>query len=183
MSDLTGKEAKTIHRLLQVEWDENDQPTFAKNEKNNLDCDALVIDELSMVDVTIFEAVLRALPLGCRLILVGDSDQLPSVGPGNVLGDLIASEMLPVVRLNEIFRQSMQSLIVTNAHRIVAGEMPDLSVRTSDFFFCPAAMPQMWRRPSSASAPSACPPAMDIPPWRTFRYFVPVGRAIWEPMS
>lgn len=138
MSDLTGKEAKTIHRLLQVEWDENDQPTFAKNEKNNLDCDALVIDELSMVDVTIFEAVLRALPLGCRLILVGDSDQLPSVGPGNVLGDLIASEMLPVVRLNEIFRQSMQSLIVTNAHRIVAGEMPDLSVRTSDFFFLPS---------------------------------------------
>ena len=138
MSDLTGKEAKTIHRLLQVEWDENDQPTFAKNEKNNLDCDALVIDELSMVDVTIFEAVLRALPLGCRLILVGDSDQLPSVGPGNVLGDLIASEMLPVVRLNEIFRQSMQSLIVTNAHRIVAGGMPDLSVRTSDFFFLPS---------------------------------------------
>ncbi len=71
------------------------------------------------------------------MILVGDSDQLPSVGPGNVLGDLIASEMLPVVRLNEIFRQSMQSLIVTNAHRIVAGEMPDLSVRTSDFFFLP----------------------------------------------
>ncbi len=137
MADLTGKEAKTLHRLLQVEWDDNDVPVFSRNEKNALDCDVLVIDELSMVDVTVFEAVLRALPLGCRLILVGDSDQLSSVGPGNILGDLIASERFPVVRLNEIFRQSMESLIVTNAHRIVSGEMPELRVHSSDFFFLP----------------------------------------------
>lgn len=135
MSELTGREAKTIHRLLQVEWDENDQPVFARNEKNLLECDALVIDELSMVDTALFEALLRALPLGRRLILVGDSDQLPSVGPGNVIGDLIGSGLLPVVQLRQVFRQSMQSLIVRNAHRIVAGEMPDLEIRNEDFFF------------------------------------------------
>lgn len=141
MSELTGQEAKTIHRLLQVEWNENDEPVFAKNEKNLLECDALVIDELSMVDAQLFESVLRALPLGCRLVLVGDCDQLPSVGPGNVLGDLIASDMLPVVQLREIFRQSMSSLIVTNAHRIVNGDMPELAVRTGDFFFLPCPAP------------------------------------------
>ncbi|HEX2986386.1 MAG TPA: ATP-dependent RecD-like DNA helicase [Caproiciproducens sp.] len=141
MSELTGKEAKTIHRLLEVEWDENDLPVFAKNEKNLLDCDALIIDELSMVDIYIFEAVLRALPLGCRLVMVGDCDQLPSVGPGNVLGDLITTGLLPVVQLDQIFRQSMQSLIVTNAHRIVNGEMPELSDHTSDFFFLPSRNP------------------------------------------
>jgi exodeoxyribonuclease V alpha subunit len=141
MSELTGQEAKTIHRLLQVEWNENDEPVFAKNEKNLLECDALVIDELSMVDAQLFESVLRALPLGCRLVLVGDCDQLPSVGPGNVLGDLIATGMLPVVQLKEIFRQSMSSLIVTNAHRIVNGEMPELAVRTGDFFFLPSQVP------------------------------------------
>jgi exodeoxyribonuclease V alpha subunit len=137
MSELTGKEAKTIHRLLRVKWDENDRPEFEKNEKDLLDCDALILDELSMVDTPLFEAILRALPLGCRLIMVGDCDQLPSVGPGNVLGDLIASGLVPVVQLREIFRQSMKSLIVTNAHRIVAGQDPDLTVHTSDFFFLP----------------------------------------------
>ncbi len=141
MSELTGQDAKTIHRLLQVEWDENDLPVFSKNEKNLLECDALVIDELSMVDANIFEAVLRALPLGCRLVMVGDCDQLPCVGPGNVLGDLIATGLMPVVQLNQIFRQSMQSLIVMNAHRIVKGEMPELSVRNSDFFFLPYGSP------------------------------------------
>jgi len=141
MSELTGQEAKTIHRLLQVEWDANDMPVFSKNEKNLLECDALVIDELSMVDSNIFEAVLRALPLGCRLIMVGDCDQLPSVGPGNVLGDLIATGLLPVVQLDQIFRQSMQSLIVTNAHRIVKGQMPELFIRNSDFFFLPYGSP------------------------------------------
>ena len=141
MSDLTGQEAKTIHRLLQVEWDENDRQTFARNEKNLLDCDALILDELSMVDILLFEAVLRALPLGCRLIMVGDCDQLPSVGPGNVLGDLIASGKVPVVQLTEIFRQSMESLIVTSAHRIVAGQMPELANHSSDFFFLPCPDP------------------------------------------
>lgn len=135
MSQVTGCEAKTIHRLLEVAWDKQDNPVFNKNEKNLLNCDALIIDELSMVDTALFDSVMRAFPLGCRLILVGDCDQLPSVGAGNVLGDLIASDMLPVVQLNEIFRQSMESLIVTNAHAIVQGNMPDLMCISKDFFF------------------------------------------------
>ena len=135
MSELTGNEAKTIHRLLEVSWDKQDNPVFNKNERNMLKCDALVIDEVSMVDARIFESVLRALPIGCRLILVGDSDQLPSVGAGNILGDLIDSQVIPVVTLNEIFRQAQQSLIVTNAHKIVRGEMPVLNSTDRDFFF------------------------------------------------
>ena len=141
MSELTGEEAKTIHRMLQVDWDEKDLPVFIRNDHNPLECDALVIDELSMVDSQLFEGVLRALPLGCRLVLVGDSDQLPSVGAGNVLGDLIASGLFPTVELKEIFRQSQQSLIVTNAHAIVRGEMPELTRVDSDFFFMRAADP------------------------------------------
>lgn len=135
MSELTGCEAKTIHRLLEVQWDKNDKPAFKKNEQHTLDCDALVLDELSMVDDELFESVLRALPMACRLILVGDSDQLPSVGAGNVLAELVASGVIPVVELNQIFRQSEQSLIVTNAHHIVKGEQPELNRRDSDFFF------------------------------------------------
>lgn len=135
MSQLTGCEAKTIHRLLEVTWNKQDQPVFMRNEKNALECDALVIDELSMVDSQLFESVMRALPLGCRLIMVGDSDQLPSVGAGNILSDLIASNKIPVVQLNEIFRQSMESLIVTNAHRIVKGEQPIIHNTKADFFF------------------------------------------------
>lgn len=142
MSEVTKKEAKTIHRLLEVEWDSEDRPVFKKNEKNLLNCDALILDEISMIDVNVFEGVLRALPLGTRLILVGDSNQLPSVGPGNILSDLISSEEIPLVELKEIFRQSQQSLIVTNAHKIVNGEMPELTKRDGDFFFINANKPE-----------------------------------------
>lgn len=135
MSEVTGCEAKTIHRLLEVGWDREDRPIFKKNEKNLLNCDALIVDEVSMVDTVIFDSLIRALPLGCRLILVGDSDQLPSVGAGNVLADLTGSGIMPVVALKEIFRQSMESLIVTNAHKIVNGEYPVLDRHDRDFFF------------------------------------------------
>ena len=135
MSELTGNEAKTLHRLLEVSWDKQDNPVFNKNERNQLKCDALIVDEVSMVDTYIFESVMRAIPVGCRLILVGDCDQLPSVGPGNILGDLVESGVVPVVRLNEIFRQAQQSLIVTNAHKIVSGQMPELTSTDNDFFF------------------------------------------------
>lgn len=135
MTAVTGEDAKTIHRLLEVSYDIEDKPVFKKNERNLLNTDALIVDEVSMVDTALLESLLRALPLSCRLILVGDSNQLPSVGPGNVLHDLIASNTIPVVTLSEIFRQSMQSLIVMNAHRIISGEMPELRVRDSDFFF------------------------------------------------
>ncbi len=135
MSELTGKQAKTIHRLLEVEWDEQDKPAFKRNLRNPLECEALIVDELSMVDINLFACLLAALPFGCRLIMVGDSDQLPAVGAGNVLSDLIASGLLPVVRLNEVFRQALDSLIVTNAHRIVRGEEIIIDNKDSDFFF------------------------------------------------
>lgn len=142
MSEVTGEEAKTIHRLLQVDWDEKDNPVFTRNERNPLECDCLVVDELSMVDAYVFESLLRALPFSCRLVLVGDNDQLPSVGAGNVLGDLIASGLFPTVQLKEIFRQSQESLIVMSAHRIVEGKLPDLRRHDSDFFFLPQEDPQ-----------------------------------------
>ena len=125
IAELTGCEAKTIHRLLEVQWDDADTPVFVRNEKNPLDADALVVDEVSMVDVLLFESLLRAMKTGSRLILVGDTDQLPAVGPGSVLHDIIDSGVLPVVQLTEVFRQAMESAIVANAHRIVAGEIPD----------------------------------------------------------
>ncbi len=135
MSDLTGCEAKTIHRLLEVVYDAGGRTVFAHNETNPLECDVLVIDEMSMVDVLLFEKLLRAVRLGCKLIMVGDSDQLPSVGAGNLLGDLIACGIVPTIELKEIFRQAQQSCIVTNAHRIVSGQYPDLTQKNNDFFF------------------------------------------------
>ncbi len=134
MSEVTGMEAKTVHRLLEVEWDEDDRPVFRRNTQNPLDCNALILDELSMMDIHLFASLLDALPLGCRLILVGDSDQLPPVGAGNVLHDLILSGMLPVVCLTQVFRQALESKIVTNAHKIVSGEIPDLKNDGGDFF-------------------------------------------------
>ena len=135
MSEVTGRQAKTIHRLLETEWTDGDRQHFARNMENPLEADAVILDELSMVDTHIFASLLDALPLGCRLIMVGDSDQLPPVGAGNVLQDIIESGLLPVVALTEVFRQAMESLIVTNAHKIVRGEYPELSVTDSDFFF------------------------------------------------
>ena len=135
VSDLTGYDAKTIHRLLEVKFDAGENQKFTHDEKNPLECDVLIVDEMSMVDVLLFSHLLRALRLGCRLILVGDSDQLPAVGAGNLLQHLLVSQCMPVVALKEIFRQAQQSLIITNAHRIVHGEMPDLLRKDNDFFF------------------------------------------------
>ncbi len=137
MSEVTGCEASTIHRLLEVRWDDSDTPVFDRNEKNPLDIDALIVDEVSMVDTMLFSSLLHALRPGCRLILVGDTDQLPAVGAGRVLHDLIESRTLPMVELNEVFRQALQSEIVANAHRIVKGNMPQLGNRKGDFFFLP----------------------------------------------
>ncbi|WP_195543534.1 SF1B family DNA helicase RecD2 [Massiliimalia timonensis] len=134
ISEVTGREAKTIHRLLEVEMGDG-TPRFAKNEQEPLISDAVVIDEMSMVDVPLFEALLRAMKPSAKLILVGDYHQLPSVGAGNVLHDLLASGVIPTIRLQQIFRQAAKSLIVTNAHRIVQGEMPDLNKKQGDFFF------------------------------------------------
>ncbi len=136
VSELTGYEAKTLHRLLEVKWDDSDAPLFERNEKNPLDADAVVVDEMSMVDTLLFESLLRAMKTGCRLIMVGDTDQLPAVGAGCVLQDLIDSETVPVVALKQVFRQALESRIVLNAHRIVAGEAMQLD-NQGDLFFMP----------------------------------------------
>lgn len=134
MTETTGRTATTIHRLLEVEWGEGDKPVFKRNLRNPLDCQAIIVDEMSMVDIFLFSSLLDALPFGCRLIMVGDSDQLPSVSPGNVLKDLIESELIPVVQLKEIFRQSMESNIVKNAHAIVNGEKIQTDNKDGDFY-------------------------------------------------
>ena len=135
MSELTGYEAKTIHRLLEVEWTDGRKPDFKRNKLNPLEADVIILDEVSMVDVFLFSHFLDAVRFGCRVILVGDPDQLPAVDAGNVLGDIIASEMVPVVRLTEIFRQAKESLIVTNAHDVIEGRQPVLDAKDNDFFF------------------------------------------------
>lgn len=136
MSELAGCETKTIHRLLEAErTDDNRPPRFQRNAQNLLQCQALILDELSMVDAYLFAAVLDALPLGCRLVMVGDADQLPAVGAGNVLHDILSVETLPSVRLTTVYRQAMESLIVENAHRIIGGEEPLLREKGRDFFF------------------------------------------------
>lgn len=135
MSEATSHEAKTIHRLLEMDFSDENGSKFLRDENNTLDADVVIIDEASMIDVQLMESLLKAIKNGARLILIGDSDQLPSVGAGNVLGDLIESEAFPVIRLTEIYRQSDESLIITNAHRINAGQMPDTSRNDADFFF------------------------------------------------
>lgn len=135
MSELTGKEAATVHRLLGAKFDEEGgSVVFTKKESDRLDCDAVILDESSMVDILLMDALLRALPPDARLIMVGDADQLPSVGPGNVFSALIRSEVVPVVRLTEIFRQKEGSKIVRNAHLINRGEHPDFAENSGDFF-------------------------------------------------
>ncbi len=134
MTELTGMDAKTIHRLLEVEWDKDDKQHFAKNEKNPIDCDVLIVDEASMIDTLLFESLLRALRLNSRIILVGDVDQLPSVSAGNVFGDLIACEKFSTVRLKKVFRQSDTSLIHTNAYALINGGQVDFSNKGDDFF-------------------------------------------------
>ena len=136
LTEVTGEEASTIHRLLEASIDPNTgKMFFVRDEDNPLKCDAVIVDEMSMVDVQLLHSLLRAVPPGKRLILVGDPDQLPPVGPGFPFSDMLRSGQLPAVRLTEIFRQAQESLIVMNAHRVNRGEMPDLKNVKSDFFF------------------------------------------------
>ncbi|MDD7387195.1 MAG: ATP-dependent RecD-like DNA helicase [Firmicutes bacterium] len=136
LTEVTGEEASTIHRLLEAGIDPNTgKMLFARDEDNPLKADAVIIDEMSMVDVQLLYHLMRAIPAGKRLILVGDPDQLPPVGPGFPFGDMLRSGVLPAVRLTEVFRQAQRSLIVMNAHRVNKGQMPDLKTVNSDFFF------------------------------------------------
>jgi len=141
MTEATGFEAKTIHRLLEAD---PQRGGFKRGEDNPLDCDLLVVDETSMVDVLLMQALLKAVPGKAAMLIVGDVDQLPSVGPGQVLADIIQSVAVPVVRLTEVFRQAAQSRIITTAHRINQGSIPDLSPPSadSDFYFVQANEPE-----------------------------------------
>lgn len=134
LGELTGREAKTIHRLLEVIYTA-DGTAFSRNVKNPLDADAVIVDETSMVDISLMAALMGAMKSGARLILVGDPDQLPSVGPGTVLSDIVRSGIVPCVRLEEIFRQARESDIIMNAHAVNRGEIPRLSGNKKDFFF------------------------------------------------
>lgn len=137
MSEFCGTDAKTIHRMLEMDYDESGlgMPTFGKNHDNQLDIDVLILDEMSMVDLLLMRAVLDALKPTSRLIMVGDADQLPSIGAGNVLKDLVTSDIVETVRLTDIFRQAAESNIVVSAHAINRGEFPDFKKKDSDLFF------------------------------------------------
>jgi exodeoxyribonuclease V alpha subunit len=138
MSEATGFEARTIHRLLEIGYSGDDSELFfQRNGDNPIDADVIIIDEMSMVDILIMNHLLKAIPPGSRLILVGDADQLPSVGAGSVLEDIISCNVVRTVRLTEIFRQAEESMITVNAHRINKGEVPILNARDKDFFFLP----------------------------------------------
>ena len=174
LTESTGLEAKTIHRLL-----ETDPRTgrFRRDETEPLDCDLLVIDETSMVDVPLMRAVLRALPESAALLIVGDVDQLPSVGPGQVLADIIASAAVPVVRLTEVFRQAAESRIITNAHRINQGLMPDLaSAEADDFYFVDAAEPEDAVRKLLAIVQERIPKRFGLDPIRDIQVLCPMNR-------
>ena len=135
MTELTGHEASTVHRLLGAKFDEDsDHVVFTKDESDRLDCDAVILDECSMVDICLMDALLKAMPPDARLVMVGDADQLPPVGPGNVFSALIRSQVIPTVRLTEIFRQNEGSKIIRNAHMINRGEHPNLAENSGDFF-------------------------------------------------
>lgn len=134
MIELTDRDAKTLHRLLEVEWTSDNRQSFARNEKNPLECDVIIVDEASMLDSMLFESLLHALKISTTIILVGDVDQLPSVSAGNVLSDLLAADTFASVALKKVFRQAMTSTIVSNAHAIINGEQSDLSNKSSDFF-------------------------------------------------
>ena len=174
LSESTRIEAKTIHRLL-----ETDPRTgqFRRDENNPLDCDLLVVDETSMVDVPLMRALLRALPDRAALLLVGDVDQLPSVGPGQVLADIIASGAVPVMRLTEVFRQAAESRIIVNAHRINQGLMPDLArAESGDFYFVNAADPEEGVRKVLAVVRERIPKRFGLDSIRDVQVLCPMNR-------
>ncbi|WP_207539526.1 SF1B family DNA helicase RecD2 [Sabulicella rubraurantiaca] len=174
LSESTGLEARTIHRLL-----ESDPKTggFKRDEVAPLDCELLVVDETSMVDVPLMRALLRALPDDAALLLVGDVDQLPSVGPGQVLSDIIGSDAVPVVRLTEVFRQAAESQVVVNAHRINSGQMPDLEAQPGgDFFFVEANDPEEGIRKLLNLVKERIPARFGLDPVRDVQVLCPMNR-------
>ena len=175
LSESTGLEAKTIHRLLETNPRTGE---FRRTEEHPLECDLLVIDEASMVDVPLMRSLLRAVPDKAGLLIVGDVDQLPSVGPGQVLADIIACDWIPVVRLTEVFRQAAGSRVITNAHRINHGQMPELThdKALSDFYFIEAAEPEDGVAKIIAVVRDRIPKAFGLDPIRDIQVLCPMNR-------
>jgi exodeoxyribonuclease V alpha subunit len=175
MTEATGVEAKTIHRLLEVDPRSGG---FKRNPDNPLDCDLLVVDEASMVDVMLMQALLKATPDNAALLIVGDIDQLPTVGPGQVLADIIGSGVVRVVRLTEVFRQAAASRIIINAHRINQGAMPDLSAPPgeSDFYFVPAEDPETAVQRILELVKTRIPKRFGLNPIRDIQVLCPMNR-------
>ncbi len=174
LSESTGLEARTIHRLLEVDPSTGG---FRRGVGHPLDCDLLVLDETSTVDVPLMRALLRALPDRAALLIVGDVDQLPSVGPGQVLADVIGSGAVPVVRLSEVFRQAAQSRIITTAHRVNRGQMPDLTAQEgSDFFFVAADDPEAGVRKLLSVVRERIPARFGLDPVRDVQVLSPMNR-------
>ena len=173
LAEATGREARTLHRLLEAA----PRRGFGRNQRNPLDCDLLVVDETSMVDASLLAALLRAVPPRAALLLIGDPDQLPSVGPGQALSDCIASGVLPVVRLGEVFRQAAESHIIQAAHRILAGRTPDLEVRRdSDFFFLEEPEPERAVARIVSMAARGIPERLGLDPVRDVQILCPMHR-------
>jgi exodeoxyribonuclease V alpha subunit len=175
LSESTGLEAKTIHRLLETDPRTGE---FRRTEEHPLDCDLLVVDEASMIDVLLMRSLLRAIPDEAGLLIIGDVDQLPSVGPGQVLADIIAANVLPVVRLTEVFRQAAGSRVITNAHRINRGQMPELTNGNapSDFYFIDAAQPEDGVAKIVAVVRDRIPKAFGLNPIRDIQVLCPMNR-------
>ena len=175
MTEATGFEAKTIHRLLEVDPKNGG---FKRGEDNPLECDLLVVDEASMVDVLLMQALLKAVPDRAALLVVGDIDQLPSVGPGQVLADIISSDAVPVVRLTEVFRQAAQSRIITTAHRINQGLIPDLGPpeNESDFYFVQAEDPETAVARIVELVKARIPKRFGLDPIRDIQVLCPMNR-------
>ena len=164
LTEVTGEEAFTIHRLLEAGIDPHSgKMFFARDEENPLKADAVIVDEMSMVEIQLLASLLRAIPSGKRLILVGDPDQLPPVGPGFPFSDCLRSNVLPKVQLTEIFRQAQESLIVMNAHKINCGQMPQLRDRTRDFFFLPCRSEEEVAQTIAGLCTTRLPEKMNIP--------------------
>lgn len=178
MSAVTGKDAKTLHRLLEIGFsDDEGIQEFKRNDQFPLDYDCIIVDEVSMVDALLMDAFLKAVKQGTRVVLVGDADQLPSVGAGNVLKDIIASETVPVVRLSTIFRQAEESMIVVNAHRINHGELPVYNAKDKDFFFVNGPTGEHIARKVVELVETRLPKAYGFDPMRDIQVVTPMKKS------
>lgn len=178
MSQACGEEAKTIHRLLEYTKVDGERYSFKKNEENPLKCDVCIVDEASMIDIFLMKALLEGISKNARLILIGDADQLPSVGAGNVLSDMILSGAFALVKLTEIFRQAAESMIITNAHKINNGEMPKVNVKDGDFYLDRRATEGEISQTTVDLCLNRLPQKYGIDPMRDIQVLTPIKRGI-----